>query len=167
MNPARLWPAAVVGVLAVTVLANAAMLLVAGNSRQAFVEPDYYRKAVAWDSTLAERARSAALGWALEARLERESGPGPGRTSGPGARLRVFLRDRGGAPLEGARVTVTAVHNLEADRPTLAACAASQPGVYEASLPLDRGGSWELRFAAVRGSERFFVTLRRELEPGP
>lgn len=158
MKAEKLWPLAVVGVLAVTVIANAAMLLVAGDPSQRAIEPDYYRKAVAWDSTLAERARSAALGWTLDARLEPAAG---------GARLRVSLADAAGAPLAGARVRVTALHNLEADRPTVADCGESTPGAYEASLPLRRAGLWELRVEAVRGAERFTTSLRRELGRTP
>ncbi len=51
MKGDRLWPAALVGVLAVTILANVGLLWFAGRGDGAGVEPDYYRRALAWAST--------------------------------------------------------------------------------------------------------------------
>jgi hypothetical protein len=69
MNGAKLWPIAVVSVLAVTVAANVVLLVQAGDPDAAGIEPDYYRRAVAWDSTLAQERRNISLGWQLAAEL--------------------------------------------------------------------------------------------------
>ena len=154
MKPAALWPAAIVGVLAVTVIANVALLITARDPHAAAIEPDYYRKAVRWDSTLAEARRGAALGWRLDAEILE---PSP-----DGALLRVTLRDRGGRPLDGARVNVVAIHNLEADAPVTAEPIGVGDGIYEVRLALRHPGEWELRLAATRGGDRFVTSLRRE-----
>ena len=62
-----LWPIAIAGVLGGTVAANA-FILVEANRGNVAIEPDYYRKAVAWDSTLAQAGRNAQLAWRITAR---------------------------------------------------------------------------------------------------
>jgi nitrogen fixation protein FixH len=154
MNAARLWPMAIVGVLAITVGANVVLLYEAGGRDAAAIEPDYYRKAVAWDSTLARRAHDAALGWRLDADL----GP-PGRDGTP---LAVRLTDASGAPLEDAAITVEAIHNAEGAHRLRAALRPAPGGGYATLLPLAHRGLWELRFDVTRGGEHFAATLRRE-----
>ena len=154
---ARAWPAAIVAVLAVTVAANAYLLHVATDRNGAVVEPDYYRKALAWDSTAALNARSEVLGWQLVAAI------GPLDRAGTG-RVSARITDRSGAPLTGATVRVTAIHNLEADR-RLAAELPAVGDAYEGLLALRHSGLWELRFDVTRGADRFAVTARCEALP--
>jgi hypothetical protein len=152
MKPGAWWPAAVIGVLAATVVANAFLLYEASGPGAAVVEPDYYRKAVAWDSTLAQQARDQALGWRLTATL------GPLDARGV-SRLFVTLADAGGRPLAGAAIRVEAVHNRDAGHPRHAVLAAV-PGGYGVDLPLAWSGLWELRFEA-RHAGRLFTAVRR------
>jgi nitrogen fixation protein FixH len=157
MNPARLWPLAIVAVLALTVVGNALLLYYAAAPGAAVVEPDYYGKALAWDSTLARRAEQAALGWRIEAEL--------GARGPEGTPLVVRLRDAAGAPIAGATVTIEAIHNAPGARHPRAALRPVAGGGYGAPLPLDRRGLWELRIEASRGRDRFSATLRREAAP--
>ena len=158
MRAARLWPLALGAVLALTVGANVAVFQAAHDRNAAAVEPDYYRKAVRWDSTMAEERRSAALGWHADAGL--------GAVAPGGTLLTVRLAGPDGAPLDGATVQVTAIHNLDALRHVSARLEALGSGVYGARLPLRHAGLWELRLEAVRGDERFRATLRRDAAPG-
>lgn len=157
MNSARMWPIAVVAMLAVTVAANVVLLVQAGDREAATIEPDYYRKAVEWDSTLAQRARNAALGWTLEAAL--------GASGAEDASLTVRVADRAGAPIAGARVAVEAFHN-RVPLPVRGVLRPVSPGRYAGTLPLRRPGLWELRFEVVRAGERFTATARREAAAG-
>lgn len=157
MNPARLWPAAVVAVLTLTVAANVFLLLASRGRDAAAVEPDYYRRAVRFDSTLAEARSGAALGWEVDAGL--------GPLTRDGAGLTVRVAGPGGAPLAGARVTVAALHNLDAAHPVTAVVPAAGPGLYATRLPLRHAGLWELRLQVARGGERREVSLRREAVP--
>lgn len=157
MNAAKLWPAGLAAILCVTVAVNGYLLWVA-NDRDAFaVEPDYYRKAVAWDSTLAERRRSAELGWTIDAALA---------PAASGARLEVALADRAGAALRAADVDVEAIHNREPERAVSVRLRSGEDGRAVADVPLRHAGLWELRFVVRRGADRYSATLRRDLGAG-
>jgi nitrogen fixation protein FixH len=156
MRAARLWPLAVSAVLAVTVGANAVVFYLARDPGAAVVEPDYYRRAVRWDSTLAARRASAALGWTVSAAL------GPLSTGSRGTELAVRLADRDGRPLAGALVRAVLLHNRDAEHPLTAALVPRGAGLYVARLPLERTGRWEVRLEVVRGAERFGAVLRCE-----
>ena len=153
----RLWPAAIIAVLAVTVIANIVMLRLASDPDAGALEPDAYAKAVAWDSTAAERDASLELGWSATARLV------PAAESG--MRVEVTLADRAGRPLAGARVRVEAIHNGLARR-LPAQLVPTAAGTYGATLPLSRPGMWELRLHATRDADRFATSLRADLEAG-
>lgn len=157
MRAARLWPLGVAAVLAATVAGYALLYRAATGRDAAVVEPDYYRRAVAWDSVMAAERHGAELGW----RLEAEVGP----LTPQGAVLRARLLDRAGAPLEGATVRVKAIHNLDAAHPVAGGLEPGPDGTYAARLPLRHAGLWELRFEVTRGTERFGTTLRREAVP--
>ena len=152
--PSRLWPIAIVSVLAVTVAANLVLLWAASDRNASVVEEDYYRKAVAWDSTLALRQRSAELGWQLGAEL----GPIELR----GMPLRIDIVDAAGRPVSNADVGVEAIHNTMASTPVVARLREGRPGHYETSLAATRAGLWELRFDVRRGAEHYVATLRRD-----
>lgn len=160
MSPARLWPLAIIGVLAVTVAANVVLLVAAGDPKSAGMEPDYYRRALAWDSTMAETRHNQALGWQLDAGL--------GETAPDGTPLAVRLTDAAGLPLDGAAITVEAIHNRDPMRPVRARLAAGAAGDYRTLLPLAHRGLWELRFTVERSGERFTARLRRDTaHPAP
>jgi len=160
MTAAKLWPIAIVAVLALTVGANVVILVAARDPHAAALEPDYYHKAVTWDSTLAVERSSAALGWRTDATLD--------RLTLDRARLTVTLRDAAGAPVTGATVRVEAIHNLQSDvRVHADPAAAAAPGVYVAELPLRLAGLWELRLHVTRGGATFVTSLRRELPWAP
>ncbi len=151
-----LWPVAIVGVLALTVGANIWVMVVARDPHAAAIEPDYYNKAVAWDSTLAEQHRSEQLGWLVDVVLL--------DASPSGAVVRVQLRDRTGRALSGARVRVEAIHNLQADARIEAALGELGEGEYSAHMPLPRPGQWELRLDVTQGKDRWVSSVRREAQ---
>lgn len=157
MSPARLWPAAIVAVLAITVAANVALYVAATGRDAPAPEPDYYRKAVAWDSTLALARASAALGWRVDARLA--------PAGADSMRLTLTVADRDQQAIEGAaRIT------LRHDRPPAVAIeggAALDPAGRGAfSVAGRRVGRWEIDLDLRRGSERFVARLYRQLEAG-
>lgn len=159
MRGGRAWIAGVVAVLAVTVVVYGRLVWLAHGRDAAVVEPDFYRRAVAWDSTRAAQARSDALGWTLEAALGRPGDAGE-------APLTLRLADGAGRPVEGAAVRVTATHNRIADRALRADLAPVAPGVYAARLPLPLGGLWDLDVEAVCGADRFVRRVRCDTERG-
>ncbi|MBX3134125.1 MAG: FixH family protein [Gemmatimonadaceae bacterium] len=149
------WPVLVTLALAFTVGVNVVMLFASSRDPNGtVVEPDYYRKAVEWDRTMARRAASAALGWSAEASL--------GASAEAGRELRVTLADRDGVPIADADVHVTLIHNREASTPLQVQLAALGAGAYSAPAVAARGGLWEVRITARRGSERFEDTQHTE-----
>jgi nitrogen fixation protein FixH len=122
------------------------------------IEPDYYRKAVAWDARLAQERANAALGWTATATLARASARAR-------AAIVLSLRDAGGQAVRGARVRVTAIHNRDGAHPVVASLAERADGAYDAQLPLAHVGLWEVRVDAMRGAQRFSASLRADLPP--
>jgi nitrogen fixation protein FixH len=160
MKNGRAWPWALGLVLALTVVGNLWVMRVAGSDPSFVIEPDYYQKAVNWDSTMAQSARNVELGWTLTARLA------PAGTDG-NATLTAQLRDAGGAPITGAVLTVEATHNARASEILAAELTAAEDGSYTALLPAARRGLWELRFEAARNGEQFTATVRTDTTRDP
>jgi nitrogen fixation protein FixH len=153
MKPGSGWPLAIVAVLAMTVAANIALLWQANAAGGNDVEPDYYRRALAWDSTQAAHARSVALGWRAEAGFA---------AAGSGATLEVVLEDSLAQPLPGASVTVVGLHNLDPLHALTWKLAETAPGRYGAVVQLPHAGRWELRVSARRGSDDWLGVLHAE-----
>jgi nitrogen fixation protein FixH len=148
------WPVLIALSLAFTVGVNVVMLFAAGSDPNGtVVEPDYYRKAVEWDRTMARRAASASLGWSATAEL--------GAAQATSRDLRVVLRDSAAAPITDAEVSATLIHNREASTPVAVTLRAAD-GAYVGAGALAHGGQWEVRVVARRGTARFETSLRVE-----
>jgi len=139
-----LWPLGLALALGASAGVNIGFMIVANRDASFAVEPDYYRKSLEWDQTMAQEDNNRALGWRLAVAGERASLPG---------RLRLVARltDRGGRPLEDAAVAVEARHGARAAEPVGGVLESDGGGRYAAELPLARPGLWELRFEVRRG----------------
>jgi nitrogen fixation protein FixH len=149
----RIWPTIIVGVLVIDVAVGFAMMRVAADDPHAAIEPDYYQKAVIWDSTLAQSHRNAVLGWTLESVLG-------AITPGHEAPLTLRLHDGRGDAVVGATLQVEAMQVAHAGDIVHATLTARGDSDYVAALPMTRPGLWELRIVATRGSDRFTADLR-------
>ena len=149
----RIWPTIVVGVLVVDVAVGFVMMRVAADDPHAAIEPNYYQKAVAWDSTLAQSHRNTALGWTLESSLG-------AITPGHEAPLTLRVHDGTGVAVTGATLQVEAMQVAHADEVVHATLTAAGDSSYVTELPMTRTGLWELRIVATRGSDRFTADLR-------
>ena len=157
MKRGNVWPLAVTAVLSLTVAANIWLIRIANSDPSFAVEENYYQRGVRWDEELAQRARNRALGWKLAAHLS------PIET-GRGADLRIALTDSVVRPIAGASVVVTAMHVARAGHPVEITMVASGPGEYEARVPIERAGLWELRIDVHRGVDRFTATERLDAQ---
>jgi nitrogen fixation protein FixH len=149
------WPVGVVLTLATVVAANIGLIVVARGDPSFAIEPDYYARAVAWDSTLAQQRRNADLGWSLAPALNPFTRDGD-------ATLRVRLTDASGKDLDGATIEVAAVFNARATDVRTATLSADGAGGYVTALPVNHAGVWQLRFTVVRGTDRFTHEARVE-----
>ena len=150
------WPVVIVVLLVGSAGANIGFMIVANRDASFAVEPDYYRKAVEWDQAMAQEARNAELGWTVSARL--------GLAGAEQAWLIAAVRDRAGAPITGAAVTVEAFPSARArEIASFTLEPTGDAGVYAAALPSGRPGLWELRVRVTRGGEVFTRTLSQDL----
>lgn len=152
---ARRWPIIIVAVLVAQMGFGVWMARLAGNDPHYAVEPDYYARAVNWDSTMAQSRRDRALGWNAAATLT--------RVSGRGATLQVAIVDSAGAALEVDSVHVEALavaHAAQIVRLTLTATGHA----WRAEIGDARAGLWEVRLRAVRGTDVYTAKLRTELQ---
>jgi nitrogen fixation protein FixH len=152
MTSGKLWPIGIVLVLGTTVVANLLLMKVAGSDPSFVIESDYYAKAVAWDSTLAQVKRNDVLGWHLTPTLS-------AFTPRSGATLTAALTDSSGVPITDAVVKVSAFYNARAGTVFDARLARSVAG-YETSLPVNHAGQWELRFDVTRGTQHYTEASR-------
>ncbi|MEO8619826.1 MAG: FixH family protein [bacterium] len=151
----RIWPTIIVTVLTSYVIFGFIAARIATHDPNFAVEPDYYRKAVAWDSTLAQAKRSAALGWQLTPVL----GPIGNGTAAP---LTLQVRDSTGAPVSAVQVSVEARQVAHADAVVRGTLSPVGDGAYTALLPLAHAGLWEFRVVATRGADRFTSSVRMD-----
>ncbi len=154
------WPVLVTAALAFTVGVNVVMLFAAkADPNGTVVEPDYYRKAVEWDRTMAQRSASDALGWSASATLGSAT---PAEALRELRELRVVLHDSLGAAVSGAQVRAILIHNAEAARRVEVTLREAPNGEYVATTMAPHAGRWEVRVAVRRDAQRFAVTLHVE-----
>ena len=146
------WPIGIAAILFTTVASNVGVILLTKDDPSFAVEPDYYRKAVEWDSTTARRARSDALGWQVTPTVQ---------VGGANSELALALVDANGAPITDAIVTGELLHIARAAQMQAVSFAATADG-YAATVQMPRAGVWELRLDATRGDQRFLRTVRVE-----
>lgn len=153
MKPGMAWPIGIVVVLSTTVIANLAVMRIATSDPSFAVEPDYYKKAVAFDSTMAQERRSNALGWVASTSVA------PISTDGT-TQLQVILRDDAAQPVTGATVQVTALFIARANALVTVRLAEESAGVYSAPIAIRSPGQWEVRIDAKRDTSHFTTSLR-------
>ena len=150
------WPIGVAVILGATVVANLAVMRLASTDPAFAIEPDYYKKAVAFDSTLAEARESFALGWTATSTIAMSKGVGE-------STLTVALDDAQQQPISGATVTVVALANARSGDRLTSSLREVAPGRYESTIAARFAGQWEVRVDAVRGGEHFVTSTRTDM----
>jgi nitrogen fixation protein FixH len=149
----RVWPAIIVTALLGNVTLGIVLMRVAAADPHFAVEPDYYRRAVGWDTTQAQARQARALGWQVA--------PALGPVGGGEVALTLVLTDAAGAALDGASVSVEARAVAHANEPLVAnLLPTGEPGTYAADLAVAREGLWEVRVVAIRGEDQLTTQLR-------
>lgn len=153
------WPVFVVALLLINIVIASFAIYYASTDKTFAVEPDYYRKAMNWDSYAAMRDASVKLGWRLTPRVE----PAPDASRKP--RFVLEVKDQMGKPVSDVQFRGLAFHHARAaDRLDLA-LANSGNGVYECEAALNRPGLWEVRLIASRGRDIFESVEQVEVPP--
>lgn len=154
------WPLGLAAALAASAALNIGFAIVASRDASFAVEPDYYRKSLEWDRTMAQEAAGRALGWTVEVAGE------------PAARRGLLhvvaqLRDRGGEGIDGCVVELEARHRARAGEPVSGTLAVLSGGRYAAELPLGRPGLWDLRVTVRRGEILYVHEVTADLPGSP
>ena len=152
------WPLGITMVLTLFVAVNLYLMRLAGADPSFAVEPDYYQKAVKFDSTISVERASAALGWVASSALTRGDS---------GTTLTVTLANAYGAPIAGATVSASARFIARANDVLTATLREVAPGRYQAPIAVKHAGQWEIRVDASRNTERFFASTRAEAAATP
>lgn len=156
MKREHLWPLGLTTILALTVAGNLWVMRIANDDPSFAIEPDYYAKAVQWDSTMAQEGRNRALAWQLH--------PALSEFRDDGAALSVAITDASGRAVRGADVRVSALYVGRAGDVVNVPLSEGEAR-YEATLPVRHAGAWELRFEVRRGGDRFTATRRIDVRP--
>jgi nitrogen fixation protein FixH len=146
------WPIGVTVILLATVASNIGVVLLTKDDPSFAVEPDYYRKAVTWDSTQLIKAKSVALAWQVAAVAT--------DTDAERATLTLTLTDSTGTAVAGARIAGELRHLARASEVQVVSFAPTGDGRYAVAVPMTRAGVWELRLTANRGEAHFVETVR-------
>ncbi len=143
------WPAFVVILLLMNAGLAGVMIYYATTDKTFAVEPDYYRKAMNWDSYAARRDASAKLGWTVQLRVR--------AAENERARPRLVLNvaDRDGEPVSDVQFRGVAFHRARASERLELAFANAGDGEYECEAAMSRPGLWEVRLIASRGRDVF------------
>lgn len=147
IKPGALWPVVIAGALGLHVVGSLVMVYFATSNESYAVEPDYYRKALAWDEKRAQDRHNTELGWRLDFTVE----PVP---AGQDPIMRAELSTLDGEPITDASISVEAFANARRDWILTATVNPAASG-YETTLPMRRDGLWEFRFTVTRGGELF------------
>lgn len=145
----RFWPLFIVGLILAQVSAAGALIWYAVSDPTFAIEPNYYQKALNWDDTARQHAANRSLAWKPTLEFADQSQGGTRTT-------RLQIVDAGGTPIESARVTVESFFHAAANQRTTTDLRwDADERAYVGTLPIDRGGVWEMRFDIVRGADRF------------
>ena len=156
---ANRWALVPVVLIAGTITFAAFAVRLAMNDRQAnAVEPDYYRKAVAWDDWKRQQAQNGALGWVVTPSFE-ASPVDPRRP-----RLRLDVADKHAVPIEGATVRAQVVPIRDPDARIDVQLVADPAGGYVADVPLRVGGQWEARVEVDWKGKHYADRFRRQVQ---
>jgi nitrogen fixation protein FixH len=101
-----------------------------------------------YNAILARVKQEAALGWAVQAEVDKAGHPV------------VVLTDRSGNVLAGATIEATAQRPLGDQHTTPVRFSEVSPGRYLGGAALDAKGQWDLEFSATAGGHEFSTTRR-------
>ncbi|TNE46737.1 MAG: hypothetical protein EP343_22440, partial [Deltaproteobacteria bacterium] len=107
----KIWPWLLVSLLSFGCGMNIYMVIVAVNDPSFAIEKNYYKKALNWDQTMAQRSMNAKLKWRIELKTEPLLVDKKARL-----RLHAKVLDRSGKLIPGAHVSAEVFHNARSNQ---------------------------------------------------
>lgn len=155
-----LWPGGIIALLCLHAVGMVVVVFIATRDPSFAVEPNSYRKAVAWDSSRARLLASDTLGWTATVKAQ------PAVDLLGRRRVTCELKDNQGLPIVAATVRLELFHHARAADRQQVTLTAEDHGVYSALVPMKRTGTWEIRISARRGDELYSTVLTEDVEGG-
>jgi nitrogen fixation protein FixH len=149
---ARLIPWLFVAFFVVVAAVNAVMITYAETTFTGVTSDHPYEEGIAYNKALAAARTQEKLGW--QAAIDFAA---PAREN---LKLAVTLRDRDGAPIEGAQVSARFVRPTSAGFDSALRLNETKPGVYEAAPRLALPGQWDLVVTAAHDGADYQKTER-------
>ena len=154
-----IWVGVIVGLLTLQVFMSAIAVFLATSDDSTAIEPNYGAKALQWDEAMAAKRASDSLGWKTVIDVPAIADLYGKRT------IRLTVLDKSGAPVKDADVKLAIFHHAHASHIHNVSLAETKdfPGTYSAAVEMRRGGLWEFRITAKRGSEEFYLAEVRDV----
>jgi len=149
------WMFAPIALLGLTVTIATATVLSAVIGHPLGMEPNYDRKAAAWDEEREQRAQNERLRWVVTPDIRSE-----------GTRRTVHLRieDKHAARIDASRVEVECIPVRAAEARTVLRLERLETGDFAGCFDSSIGGQWEFRVVAEKDGVRYTDAFRRFLE---
>lgn len=155
------WAMVPVLMLSFTITAATVILTLSfADSNVTAVEPDYYRKALAWNDYRKQLAENGALGWVVTSTFV------AGENDPALARLELVAADKYGVKIEHAVVRAEFIPILSADSRVELALEESSGGHYAIDVPLRVNGMWEIRITIQSKDRVYSDRFRRHISFG-
>ncbi len=156
-----IWPVAIVGVLAAQAAFIAAVITVASRDPSNAIEPNYYEKAVKWDTSSRAAHAWEDSGWSLDFSFETvDAASIP--TSTKACRLVAHLRDGDAHQTNASSIEVECFHQARSGERFKWTLVPRAHGEFESSALHFRPGLWEIRATlSVHGVD---ATVLRTIE---
>lgn len=151
-----IWPVVIIGLLGLNMVVVAITVIAATSDPSVAVEPDYYQKALAWDSDRDERRDPSEDGIDLSIQLL----PNPDPLSKGQV---VVALAKAGLPIERAQIEAVLFHFARSGERQAATLVEQGPGVYAAPAALRREGNWEIRLRMLTEGRGYQFTRQAEL----
>jgi hypothetical protein len=152
-----LWPAAIISLLLMSVLATVVIMLASQSDGGAKIVDQYYQKSVAWDSMAAIQSGSDQLGWTAAVVVR--------NTDGAGREGFLSIINRDGLPVDSisGSVSVRRPHSTRLFGTHSIDEVADSHGQYRFDFPYSAHGLWDIELRASRSGSQFVQTFRVEI----
>ena len=151
------WPWLLVGLLVSGSSFNLYMVHRALSDPSFAVEKNYYKKALQWDQTMAQKRTNAKLGWAIKANVKPHL-----KKNKASIKVHAKVVDKSGQVVKDAHVSFEAFHNARSAR-RFNKDMRRYNDSHNTTIPTYRQGIWVFQYTVLRGKQRFTQTLRTEL----
>jgi len=136
------WPAIIVGMLVLHASIILGTITVISARHDLYVEPDYYAKAIDWDTQREMLETADRLGWVIDITPAE-----PVQDSVGFRQLNITLLDANGDPMDRALVELECYHPAHAADRNKKVMLGQGDGNYQAEVVMDTPGYWNVHLA--------------------